>query len=350
MSGDAHREELHLVVTPTWIGDTAMSAPFFASLRRAHPGARVAAAAGPWTSGLLRCFPWIDRVLSLDAGKWNSFFSLRRMLRNETVDYAWVLPNSFRAALMAKWIGARRRIGYGSDSRGWLLTSRVAPPRDISHLVDRYLYLLEAQGYETRTRVDDFCIKPKAQEFAENLLKSHRTGKDAPLVGIHPGAFFGESKMWPLEHFKTLIHRLVDREGAQVFILGGPDELALTGKLEQMSGGRAVNLAGKETLDTLPALLSRLDVFISGDTGPLHVAALAGTATIALFGPTDYRRTGTRGTGNRIIHRGLECSPCFARTCPLGHHDCMKRISPELVASEAVKLLNEKPGVDRDGN
>jgi len=170
------------------------------------------------------------------------------------------------------------------------------------------------------------------------------------MVGIHPGAFFGESKMWPLEHFTTLIHRLVDREGAQVFILGGPDELALTGKLEQTSGGRAVNLAGKDTLDTLPALLSRLDVFISGDTGPLHVAALAGTATIALFGPTDYRRTGTRGTWNRIIHRGLECSPCFARTCPLGHHDCMKRISPELVASEAVKLLNEKPGVDRDGN
>ena len=350
LSGDADREELHLVVAPTWIGDTAMSAPFFSSLRRARPGARVMAAAGPWTSGLLRSFPWIDRVLSLDAGKWSSFFSLRRMLRNESVDYAWILPNSFRAALMAKWIGARRQVGYGSDSRGWLLSNRVALPRDVPHLVDRYLYLLQAEGHQTRVRVDDYFIGPEAQQFAENLLITHHARKNAPLVGVHPGAFFGESKTWPLEYFKRLIHRLVDREGAQVFILGGPDELALTGQLDQMSGGRAVNLAGTDTLETLPALLSRLDVFISGDTGPLHVAALAGTATIALFGSTDYRRTAPRGPRNRTIHKDLDCSPCFARKCPLRHHECMRQITPEEVASEVIELLNKKPGIGKDGN
>ena len=308
------------------------------------------AAAGPWTSGLLRSFPWIDRVLSLDAGKWNGFFSLRRMLRNERVDYAWILPNSFRAALMAKWIGAERRIGYGSDGRGWLLSNRVVFPRDVAHLVDRYLYLLEAEGFDTRVRVDDFFIKPEAQEFADSLLKSYGTGGNTPWVGIHPGAYFGESKTWPLEYFKKLIHRLVDDGGAQVFIFGGPDELALAGKLEQMAGRRAVNLAGKDTLETLPALLSRLDVFISGDTGPLHVAALAGTATIALFGPTDYRQTAPRGPWNRSIYKELDCSPCFARTCPLGHHDCMKQITPDEVGRAAVKLLNEKPRISKDGN
>ena len=350
MSGDAHREELHLVVAPTWIGDTAMSAPFFSSLRRAHPRARLMAAAGPWTSGLLRSFPWVDRVLPLDEGKWRGFFSLWRMLEGETVDYAWILPNSFRVALMTKWIGARRRIGYGTDGRGWLLSDRVAPPRDTTHLVDRYLYLLEAQGHETRTQVDDFCIKPEAREFAENLLNSYRTMSNAPSVGIHPGAFFGESKTWPLEYYEKLIHRLVDSAVAQVFILGGPDEIELAGKLNAMSGGRAVNLAGKDTLETLPALLSRLDVFISGDTGPLHVAALVKTATIALFGPTDYRQTGPRGPRSRVIHKALDCSPCFARTCPLGHHDCMKRITPEEVAGEVVGLLNEKLRIAKDGN
>ena len=173
---------------------------------------------------------------------------------------------------------------------------------------------------------------------------------NAPSVGIHPGAFFGESKTWPLEHFKKLIDRLVDSEAAQVFILGGPDEIELAGKLNAMSGGRAVNLAGKDTLETLPALLSRLDVFISGDTGPLHVAALAGTSTIALFGPTDYRQTAPRGPWNRTIHKSLDCSPCFVRTCPLGHHDCMKRITPEEVASEVVELLNEKLRITKHGN
>ena len=151
---------------------------------------------------------------------------------------------------MTKWIGARRRIGYGTDSRGWLLSDRVAPPRDVSHLVDRYLYLLKAQGHETRAQVDDFCITPEAQQFAENLLNPYHAMSSTPSVGIHPGAFFGESKTWPLEHFKTLIHRLVDSGVAQVFILGGPDEIELTGQLNAMSGGRAVNLAGKDTLET----------------------------------------------------------------------------------------------------
>ena len=327
-----------------------MAAPFFSSLRRAHPGARLLAAAGPWTCALLRSFPWFDRVLPLDAGKWSGFMSLKRLLKGETVDCAWILPNSFRAALMAKWIGARRRIGYGADGRSWLLSDSVAPPRDLPHLVDRYLYLLEAQGHETRAQAEDFAIRPEASQFADNLLNRRRAMKNAPLVGVHPGAFFGESKTWPLENFKRLIHRLVEREGAQVFIFGGPDEVELAAVLDAMSGGRAVNLAGKDTLETLPALLSRLDVFISGDTGPLHVAALAGTATIALFGPTDYRRTAPRGPWSRTIHRSLECSPCFARRCPLGHHDCMRRITPEEVADEVAVLLNDTYRKNKYGN
>lgn len=343
MSDEERGGELHLVVAPSWIGDTAMAAPFFSSLRKAHPGARVMAAATPWTSGLLRAFPWVDRVLEVDKGKWRSLSALKRMLRGETVEYAWILPNSFRAALLARRAGARRRVGYATDGRGWLLSHRVEPPPDAPHLVDYYLGLLEAQGHEARAQADDFRVAPKAREFAENLLKAHHGGRDAPLVGVHPGAFFGESKTWPLEHFGELIHRLSDDAGARVFILGGPDEAPLAARLDAISGGRAANLAGKDTLETLPALLSRLDVFISGDTGPLHVAALAGTATIALFGPTDYRRTAPRGPRHRTIRRNLDCSPCFRRTCPLRHHDCMRKIAPEEVAGEAVALLRRKP-------
>ena len=350
MGSDVQRRELHLVVAPTWIGDTAMAAPFFSSLRKAHPGARVVAVAGPWTSGLLRSFPWIDRVLSVDEGKWRRFFSLKGMLKGETVDCAWILPNSFRAALLARWLGARRRIGYVVGSRGWLLSDGVLRSPNAPHLADYYLRLLEAQGYTTQPQVDDFYITPKAQEFAENLLEGHSGGEGAPLVGVHPGAFFGESKTWPLEHFKALIHRLIDGEGARVFILGGPGELVLAEKLDTMSGRRATNLAGKDTLQTLPALLSRLDVLISGDTGPLHVAALVGTATIALFGPTDYRQTAPKGLRARTIHKNLDCSPCFQRTCPLRHHDCMKRITPEEVAAEAVGLLRQKFEVRKSGN
>lgn len=344
MSDDAHEGEVHLVVAPAWIGDTAMAAPFFSSLRRARPQARVMAAAGPWTSGLLRAFPWIDRVLSVDAGKWRRFPALRRMLRGERVDCAWILPNSFRAALLARWTGARRRVGYGTDGRGWLLSGRVEPPPGAPHLVDYYLRLLEAQGHETKRQVDDFRIAPEARAFAERLLGERPGPKDAPLAGVHPGAFFGASKTWPLEHFRRLIRLLADEEGMRVFILGGPNERGLAERLNAMAGGRAVNLAGRDSLEALPALLSRLDVFISGDTGPLHVAALVGTATVALFGATDPRRTAPRGLQARTIHRGLDCSPCFERTCPLLHHDCMRGIAPEEVAQAAVELLRQGRG------
>ena len=316
MGVESRMGESHLVVAPSWIGDTAMAAPFFSSLRRAYPQARIVAAARPWTYGLLRAFPWVDGVLPLGEGKWRAFSALGKALRGERVHCAWILPNGFRAALLARWSGAKRRVGYATGGRGRLLSHPVAPPPGIPHLVDYYLGLLDAQGHETQAEVEDFSIAPAARAFAENLL-GERAG-DAPLVGVHPGAFFGASKTWPPEYFGELIRRLVEGEGARVFILDGAAERALAERLDALSGGCAINLAGKDTLETLPAVLSCLDVFISGDTGPLHVAVLTGTATIALFGPTDYRRTAPRGAHARTIWRNLDCSPCFKRTCPLG--------------------------------
>ena len=89
----------------------------------------------------------------------------------------------------------------------------------------------------------------------------------------------------------------------------------------------------------LPGVLAGLDLFVSGDTGPLHVAALAGTKTISFFGPTDHRRTAPRGAPHRTLRRELECSPCFERVCPLGHHKCMKEITPEEVEEEVKEIL-----------
>ena len=117
----------------------------------------------------------------------------------------------------------------------------------------------------------------------------------------------------------------------------------------EASGGAARSIAGKDTLATLPALLARLGVLVSGDTGPLHIAALVGTKTVSLFGPTDPRRTAPRGEGHRILRRELECSPCFKRTCPLGHHRCMKDIAPEEVAGEAARMLTLSSGSTRAG-
>ncbi|MEE9276164.1 MAG: lipopolysaccharide heptosyltransferase II, partial [bacterium] len=293
--------ERHLVIAPAWIGDSAMAAPFFASLRAALPRARIEALAGPWTAGLLGAFPWIDSVRVLEGGagkgKWRAFLSVRRVAGPGAPEAIWLLPNSFRAAALARRIGARRRIGYARDGRGWLLTRPVAPPPDSPppHLVDYYLGLLEAEGLEAAHRAVRLPVSPEAARFADRLLADEAPAGEGPLIGMHPGAFFGDSKLWPLESFAALAVRLAREEGARVLLLGGPDEIGLAGRVAEAAGGAAVNLAGRDTLATLPGLLARLRGLVSGDTGPLHAAALVGTPTVSLFGPTDPRRTAPRG-------------------------------------------------------
>ena len=337
-----------VVFAPAWIGDTAMAAPFFASLRAALPGRRIEAVASPWTGGLLGTYPWIDEVHIFGGGggfkKWRGFFPLWRLLQKERRREAWLLPNSFRSALTARLIGAERRIGYATDGRGWLLTHPVPPPPHSPppHLIDYYINILEAQRLQPKHREVRLPVTAEAARFADELLSAEDAGDGGPIVGVHPGAFFGDSKTWKAESFGALARMLAEKDGARVILLGGPGEADLAESVRAASKGAAANLAGRDTLSTLPGILARLDVFVSGDTGPLHVAALVGTPTVSLFGPTDPRRTAPRGEGHKIIRRDLDCSPCFARTCPLGHHKCMAEIAPEVVADAVRNLVREE--------
>ena len=138
--------------------------------------------------------------------------------------------------------------------------------------------------------------------------------------------------------------RLVQNLGGSVLILGGPGEVELADRVSVASGHTAVSIAGEDTLEKLPGILQGLDLFISGDTGPLHIAALVGTRTLSFFGPTDHRRTAPRGNRHRILRRDLDCSPCFQRTCPLVHHKCMKDITPEEVEEEVREILRAGVG------
>ncbi|MEE9257100.1 MAG: lipopolysaccharide heptosyltransferase II [bacterium] len=335
----------HVVVAPNWIGDTAMAAPFLASLRASLPGGRIEVVSSPWTAGLLRTFPWVDEVHTIGGkdgrGWWKSSFSVRRKLGGRWTGTVWLLPNSFRSALLGLWIGGGRRVGYATDGRGFLLSRAVAPLPESSslHLTDYYLGLLEAEGWPATHRRVQLPVTPEAAQFAEELISKKAPSGSGPLIGLHPGAAFGESKTWPAESFARLAKGLTASLGARVLILGGPGETELAGWVASASDGAASSIAGEDTLETLPGVLAGLDLLVSGDTGPLHVAALAGTKTISFFGPTDHRRTAPRGAPHRTLRRELECSPCFERVCPLGHHKCMKEITPEEVEEEVKEIL-----------
>lgn len=350
MSGFGGQAGKHAVIAPTWIGDTAMAAPFFAALRGACPDARIEVISTPWTEGLLRVFPWVDAVHTWGGGaggrKWSAFMASRRYARRAAPDVLWLLPNSFRTAALGRWMGVRRRIGYAADGRGWLLTDAVPPPPGPSHLVDYYLGLLEAAGVSPAERDVRLPVPPDAAAFADRLMAEIGFAGSAPIVGIHPGAFYGDSKTWPPGLFSELIRKLALEDGFRILVMGGPGEVALAEEICTEAQGAAVNVAGRDSLATLPGVLSRLSVLVSGDTGPLHVASLVGVPTVSLFGPTDPSRTAPRGGAHRIIRRELDCSPCFARTCPLGHHRCMIDISPGEVAEEVrglIRMIRETP-------
>lgn len=341
-----------LLYGPTWIGDTVMATPLLVSLRRALPGARLEALTPPWCRGLLEGSPYLEEVI-VPKGTGGSpqptlseWLKTALSLRKRRYDLAILLPNSFKAALVARLAGARRRLGYATGGRAFLLTHAVPPPSgdEPPHLVDCYLGLLEAMGLEPSFREPTLTVSPEAAAFAEGLWRELGLGEEEVVVGLNPGAFFGASKMWLPEFYGQLAVKLYEEMGARVLLLGGRAEVPVAEGISQLSGRRALSIAGRDTLSTLPAILKRLDALVSGDTGPLHIAAAVGTPVVALFGPTDPRRTAPRGRVGVVIRRDLECSPCFDRECSTDHR-CMREIGAEEVFRAVAGVLRRGAGL-----
>ena len=341
----------HTILAPNWIGDTAMAAPFFASLRSNFPDCKMKVIVNPWVEGLVRNYPWVDEVIKLDS---NSIWYLIKSFRfgdfknKHSRDIFWILPNSFRSALMSYLAKGKSRIGYSTGFRKYLLSNPIFLPKNKSqNLIDYYLGLLVANGLSPISERISIEIRSDLLKISMNTLGKFVDLSKRPLIGIHPGAFFGSSKTWDPKSFGLLAERLTDKQNANVLIFGGPGEKELTEMVLKHSNGKALNFFGKDNLLILPGLLSMLDAFISGDTGPLHIASLVGTPTISIFGPTDPKMTAPRGSNNLYLYKNLDCSPCFQRICPLNHHDCMKKITVEEVENRLKDILKKNKGERR---
>jgi heptosyltransferase-2 len=340
---DFSKNKAQTVLAPNWIGDAAMAAPFFASLRANFPDSKIRVIINPWIEGLFENYPWVDEIIKLDK---NSFWYLFKIFRfgkfkkKLSSDNFWLLPNSFRSGLIGYLSGAESRIGYSTNFRKKLLTNPIFLPENKSqNLMDYYLGLIIANGLSPVSERISIKIRDDLLQVSRNMLEKLVDLSKRPLIGIHPGAFFGSSKTWNPKNFGLLAERLTDYQGAKVLIFGGPGEKELTEIVVKHSKGKALNLYGRDNLLILPGLLSMLDAFISGDTGPLHIASLVGTPTVSIFGPTDPKLTAPRGSRNFYIYENLDCSPCFKRVCPLHHHDCMEKITISDVENKLKNIL-----------
>lgn len=330
---------------PNWIGDMVMATPALAALRQAWPEARLTVAGPAHGAPLLDHAGLFDdyRVLPRPRGA-DLLASARRVAAGDH-DLALLLTNSFSSALVTALARVPRRVGYAGGGRGWLLTEGLRHPgeagrhRQPTPMVDYYGRLVEVLGVPRGSHRTRLATSDEDEQRARAWLE--RQGLvDRPLAGLHPGSSFGPSKHWLPERFAELAERLDDQLELTPVVLCGPAERDLARDIVARAG-RPLASAADDLLDlgALKALVRRMSLLVSTDTGPRHLGPAFDVPTVVLMGSTDPRFTNTNLARSRVVRAdGVACSPCQLKVCPIDHR-CMTRLSVDRVLGAALVLL-----------
>ncbi len=345
--GEADPEDLEgrriLVIQTAFLGDLVLTLPLLAALHRRAPTARIHVLAHASYASLLEGYPGVTAVLPYDKrGRDAGPAGMARViakLRRWGCETALLPHRSTRSALLALLSGARRRIGFEGTPGAWLYTVTV-PRREEAHEGARNLDLLPPLGIRGEPARPILPPHPAAGE-AESFLARHDI-RGASFVAFAPGSVW-PTKRWPWEHWMTLAAELSRDYDLPVVLVGGEMDRSLCEAVAGRAGGKVVSAAGRLGIPASAELLRRARLLITGDSAPLHLAQAVDTPTLALFGPTVPEfGFGPTGPGDRVIGLDLPCRPCAihgGRKCPLGHHDCMKKLSPALVRRAAGDML-----------
>jgi heptosyltransferase-2 len=334
-----------LVIKLVGLGDTVLMLTPLRKLRDTFPRARISALVTPLSTGILEGQPQLDSliihdVLGRDRGP-AGFIRLVRRLRAHGFDCVLDFEQHFQmTAILSYLINAPRRIGlyYTGNPRRHLLTDPVFLDPD-RHMVDTYMGLLGPLGIEAPPVevLEPVWIDPADTCEAERWLAARRRHREQPLVGIHAGSGIrAPERRWARPRFAEIIRRISAEYGADIVLTGNASEIDLVDDILKIAGiADAFSAAGCLTIKQTAALMKMCDLFISNDTGPMHIAASVGTPTLGLFGPNIPRRYAPVGKRTWSIFKGVECSPCIhihkgiAGEC--GRGICMEAISVEEV-------------------
>jgi heptosyltransferase-2 len=316
-----------LVVAPNWIGDALMAQPLLARLRERLPQARLDVLAPSWVAPVVRRMPEASGVIetAFEHGKLRlrERWRLGRTLKALGYDQAIVLPNTWKSALLPFFADIPIRSGYVGESRYGLLNLRYQEQREREPMALHYARLAAAPGAEIPLPLPEPQLAVDAQAAQRTR---ERLGIAGPYAAFCPGAEYGPAKRWP--YFRELAERMP----LPVLLLGSARER------EQAAGIRGRNLAGETTLEEVIELLAGAQLVVSNDSGLMHVAAALGRPQVALFGSSSPRHTPPLSAKARVVWLGIDCSPCYARVCPLGHFRCMQELSVERVLGEIAQL------------
>jgi heptosyltransferase-2 len=363
-----------------WLGDAVMSTPALQRLREAKPEARLVLLTHEKLRDLWTGHPALDRIVTFPNKA--SVFAVGRLAREQGCDTALIFPNSPRSAIECWRAGIPRRIGLARPWGNWFLTERLpsrrgaapmikrsaeevrllvetgiaikqrALPADAHHLFN-YLHLAGALGARQEPCAPFIAVSGEATSaVCKKFNAAGPGGRLRPLIAVNPGAEYGPAKRWPKERFIETAVKLNERRACDWWILGGPDDGPLAAGMAEAIRTRVgressvESLGGRTSLAELCAVAKAVDVFLTNDTGPMHVAAAVGTPVVALFGSSSPELTAPGLPGDdrhQLVREAPACSPCYLRECPIDFR-CMTGITVEKVLAALDRTLESVSG------
>jgi len=340
-SGDPERVREILVRSPNWVGDAVMSLPVLSGLHKFFPQAGITVLGARRVAGLFEAHPAVAEVITYPygRGKWQVLWGLRGRF-----DLALALPNSLESALGLWLVGVPVRVGYNADARRSFLNVAVTGRRGLAglHTVYYYLGLLAAFGEFSTFAPPTLYLGAQEIAAAGELLAAAPMNGAGPWVGLSPGAAYGPAKRWPPERVAALGAELHQEYEARLLLLGGPEERPVADQIKELLGCPILDLVGRTDLRQALAVLSRLDLLVTNDSGLMHAAAALRVPLVAIFGSTDPMTTGPFSFRATVVQHPQDCSPCFKRTCDLGY-PCLNTVTVAEVMAAARPWLTKVP-------
>ena len=340
-----------LIIAPNWIGDAVMSQPLLVNLKTIYPQSEIDILASPWVAPIYRACPEVHQVIEARLEhkqlQWGLRKQLAKQLKLNQYDACFVLPNSLKSALIPWLANIPLRIGYRGEMRFGLINFALDNPSKLHRppMANHYLALCNvidhAEEIDTNQPVDPkLNLSLAAKQSISTKLQVAAIDEKSIYV-LCPGAEYGATKRWPVEHFATLAQQLIANEtDAQVILLGSKSDHVLGERIRtQVSNVPKIhNWCGETSLDEAIALIGMSKVLVSNDSGLMHIGAALKIPQVAIFGSSDPHHTPPLSDKAKVIWLNLPCSPCHKRVCPLGHLKCLRDILPSTVLG-AIQTL-----------
>lgn len=334
------------VFCPNWVGDLVMATPALRAVRNHFPEAEIVGVMRHYLAGLLEGTDLINRVFPFEApDRMSGGSSLETLaeFRRERFDLALLLPNSFRSAWWAWMGGARRRVGFARNGRRWLLNDALPAPhcKQPHSALEDYLQLAAAVGCQNISRDIELATLPHDEDQLEDFWLRNPGLQQNGVVCLNVGGAFGSAKHWPDTSASLLARRIALELDKTVLVLCGPAERQQAAQIAQLANHPHVLSLAEEALSLglIKAAVKQAELLVSTDSGPRHFAAGFQTPVVVLFGPTHQAWSETRYSRSLPLQLSLDCGPCQQRTCPLGHHRCMRDLSSDMVFDAVLKQL-----------